>query len=83
MFGDSLTVSGIEVRLFGIDAPEMDSGDGHFARAELEDLISGQEVRCKVRDCDGVSDDISRLGPGRAVKGLLPDEVCPRLDLSA
>jgi len=81
--GDTLTVGRSEVRLFGIDAPEMDSGDGHFARAELEDLISGQEVRCKVRDCDGVSDDISRRGPGRAVKGLLPDEVCPRLDLSA
>ena len=50
--GDTLTVGGSGVRLFGIDAPEMDSGHGHFARAELEDLISGQEVRCKVRDRD-------------------------------
>jgi endonuclease YncB( thermonuclease family) len=50
--GDTLMVGRAEVRLFGIDAPEMSSGHGHFARAELEDLISGQEVRCKVRDRD-------------------------------
>jgi endonuclease YncB( thermonuclease family) len=42
--GDTLTVGPSEVRLFGIDAPEMRSGHGHFVRAELEDLIAGQKV---------------------------------------
>jgi endonuclease YncB( thermonuclease family) len=50
--GATLAIGETEIRLFGIDAPEMSSGHGHFARAALEDLLAGQEVHCFVRDRD-------------------------------
>lgn len=59
--GDSLTVNGIEVRLFGIDAPEGQqkcSRDGRewpcgeAAAGKLRSLVEGQTVTCRVRGRD-------------------------------
>lgn len=53
--GDSLTVNGVRVRLFGIDAPELDQSCqrggqawacGSAATQELSRLVSGKQVRC-------------------------------------
>lgn len=53
--GDSLMVDGVEVRLWGIDAPEAaqtcmagkeTTSCGRLARQRLQALISGQAVRC-------------------------------------
>ncbi len=53
--GDSLTVNGTRVRLFGIDAPELDQSCrrggqewacGSAATAELARLVTGKQVRC-------------------------------------
>lgn len=54
--GDSLTVSGVEVRLFGIDAPEGKQtceregkawACGEAAAQQLRDLVDGKPVYCR------------------------------------
>src|SRR5438093_7248908 len=51
--GDGLKISHWEIRLFGIDAPEMRGGpEGRRSRAALEDLIGSRPV-----DCDGLNFD--------------------------
>ena len=59
--GDSLSVSGISVRLFGIDAPEGKqtcnrSGTawrcGEEAATQLRNLIGGNPIECRGRDID-------------------------------
>jgi endonuclease YncB( thermonuclease family) len=59
--GDSLWVAGTEVRLFGIDAPELAQtcrraeqpwSCGHEAAKALRDAAAGREVTCQPRDRD-------------------------------
>ena len=51
--GDGLKISHWEIRLFGIDAPEMRGGpEGRRTRAALEDLIGDRPV-----DCNGLNFD--------------------------
>lgn len=59
--GDSLSVSGISVRLFGIDAPEGKqtcnrSGTtwrcGEEAATQLRNFIGGNPIDCRGRDID-------------------------------
>lgn len=59
--GDSLSVAGVSVRLFGIDAPELKQSCtrdgapwacGEQAKAELQSLVEGKEVRCDRQTTD-------------------------------
>jgi endonuclease YncB( thermonuclease family) len=59
--GDSIRVAGIEIRLYGIDAPEfrqtcMRAGHpwrcGRAATRFLETLTQGRELRCRPREAD-------------------------------
>lgn len=59
--GDSLSVSGIRVRLFGVDAPELnqncyDNGSavacGEMSKRRLESLIGDSEVTCHRKSTD-------------------------------
>src|SRR5437868_6792190 len=59
--GDSLTVGGREVRLYGIDAPEWDQtckrdgrewACGQVAAKELAKLVTGKDVSCVAADTD-------------------------------
>ena len=51
--GDGLTVGESEIRLFGIDAPEMREGAaGRASRSALEDLVAGGLVACSKVDTD-------------------------------
>lgn len=60
--GDSLIVEGERVRLFAIDAPELDQqcwtadharfACGQRARAALASLIRGRDLRCETQDRD-------------------------------
>lgn len=47
--GDTLMLDGHRIRLWGLDAPEMDVWPwGAWARGFLDDLLSGNKVSCKV-----------------------------------
>ena len=59
--GDTLTVAGQKVRLFGVDAPEMDQmcdskgkiwACGEMARDMLADLVAAGRLSCDVVDTD-------------------------------
>jgi endonuclease YncB( thermonuclease family) len=51
--GDGLKIGEGEIRLFGIDAPEMRGGaEGHRSRTALEKLIADKPVSCEVLDLD-------------------------------
>lgn len=51
--GDGLKIGEHEIRLFGIDAPEMRGGpQGLKSRTAMEDLIAGQPVACDVLNPD-------------------------------
>ncbi|WP_456390314.1 thermonuclease family protein [Profundibacter sp.] len=54
--GDTFTVSGVKIRLFGIDAPEMDQSCkmpdgtdwacGRWSRDEVRRILNGRDLRC-------------------------------------
>ena len=59
--GDSLSVSGLSVRLFGIDAPELKQtcsragtvwNCGEQAKAQLQSLVEGRQVHCVKKTID-------------------------------
>lgn len=59
--GDSLTVSGRQVRLFGMDAPEFDQtcqkdgqswACGEASKEQLSGLVAGQRVECQGQGVD-------------------------------
>lgn len=71
--GDSLSVGGIEVRLFGIDAPEGKqecSRDGQAwpcgeaAAGKLRSLVEGQTVSCRARGRDTYGRAVSVCSAG-------------------
>lgn len=45
--GDSIVVGGKPIRLWGIDAPEMDTRAGSVAKSYLRTVVSGREIRCE------------------------------------
>lgn len=72
--GDSLTLNGTEVRLFGIDAPELnqtcgrDSGEypcGREARDALHALLSGKTITCKSWETDRYGRAVSTCRDGK------------------
>lgn len=71
--GDSLFVAGREVRLAGIDAPELaqtcrregrDWPCGRVARQELAAMVGGAAVRCRVREHDRYGRALARCEAG-------------------
>jgi len=71
--GDSLTVAGLQVRLFGIDAPELDQqcfdggtpvACGEMAKSKLASLIGDAALSClnKTTDAHGRMVAICRIG---------------------
>lgn len=72
--GDTLNLTGVLVRLYGIDAPELKQtcmrGDGRWACGreaadKLAALIDGQTVRCEQRDIDGYGRTVAMCRVGR------------------
>ena len=66
--GDSLEVAtsdgAVEVRLFGIDAPEHDQPYADAARAELAKRVKGKPVRLEVEDHDHYGRTVARVFVG-------------------
>jgi len=50
--GDTLSAGGQAVRLWGIDAPEMDRRAGRKAARHMARLIEGAELTCRIKDVD-------------------------------
>lgn len=51
--GDTIIVRNINVRLFGIDAPEMEDPFGRNAKWAMQQLCYKQEISVHVTDTDG------------------------------
>ncbi len=79
--GDTLELDGRKVRLFGIDAPELDQtcdADGQLwacgaeARAALAQIVAQRRLVCEVRDVDRYGRDVAVCSAGGAdVAGLM------------
>src|SRR5713101_1454767 len=74
--GDSIRVAGIEIRLYGIDAPEfrqicMRAGHpwacGRAATRFLESLAEHRELRCRPREEDRYGLGVAMVRSGQAV----------------
>ncbi len=63
--GDTILVQGIRVRLFGMDAPEMDQQGGPEARRHLLRLIDACSVEIFPRDTDVYGRTVARVFRGR------------------
>ena len=50
--GDTLTAGGQAVRLWGVDAPEMNRVAGRRSAEHLRQLIRGAEITCRIKDVD-------------------------------
>lgn len=71
--GDSITISGKRIRLFGIDAPEFDQvctrgterwSCGQEAANQLSKLVTGREVKCVPTGIDGFDRIVARCSAG-------------------
>jgi endonuclease YncB( thermonuclease family) len=76
--GDSLAVDGTEIRIFGIDAPELHQSCeragrpwpcGEAAKKRMAELAAGRLVRCRVRDVDRYRRLVSECSAGGADLG--------------
>lgn len=77
--GDTLSISGVRIRLFGVDAPEQhqpcyDSNGASWAcgvkaTEELHQLTSGREVACATRGSDKYGRLIAKCAVGGADLG--------------
>lgn len=65
--GDTLTIQNTQVRLFGIDAPELDHPYGKNAKGALLSLCKGHDVRAEIIDQDTHGRTVARcyLADGR------------------
>lgn len=50
--GDTISAGGQAVRLWGIDAPEMDTAAGRRAAGHMRQLVKGAELTCRIKDVD-------------------------------
>lgn len=79
--GDTLDLGGQKVRLFGIDAPELDQvcdrdgrrwACGDAARAALAQIVGGRRVICAVQDIDRYGRNVATcLAGGEDVAALM------------
>ena len=58
--GDSLVIQKTQVRLFGVDAPEMNHPYGKKAKWALVSLCKGQTVRAEITDQDAHGRTVAR-----------------------
>ena len=73
--GDTFTVSGVKIRLFGVDAPEMDQtckmpdgsdwACGRWSRDQVREMLKGQELRCVKRVFDKYGRMVARCYLGK------------------
>ena len=65
--GDTIKIKNTQIRLFGIDAPELNHPYGRNAKWALHKLCKGQDVRAEITDIDHYGRTVARcyLSDGR------------------
>ncbi len=63
--GDTITIKGVRIRLFGIDAPEIDHPFGQKSKWALVQLCKGQKVEAEILENDHFDRTVAKC--------LLPD----------
>ena len=65
--GDTIKIKKTQIRLFGIDAPELNHPYGKKAKWALHSLCKGQSIRAEITDEDGYGRTVARcyLSDGR------------------
>lgn len=65
--GDTIVINKVQIRLFGIDAPEIDHPYGQKAKWALVSLCKGETVRTEVTDVDSYGRTVGKcyLSDGR------------------
>lgn len=65
--GDTIKINKVQIRLFGIDAPELNHPYGQKAKWELVKLCKGKVVRAEITDRDAYGRTVARctLDDGR------------------
>lgn len=58
--GDTITIKRTQIRLFGIDAPEMEHPYGHQAKWALHSLCKGQTIRAEIKERDRYGRTVAR-----------------------
>ena len=58
--GDTIKIKNTQIRLFGIDAPELDHPYGIKAKWALHKLCKGQKVRAEISEQDGYGRTVAR-----------------------
>ncbi len=71
--GDTITIKGVRLRLYGVDAPEMDHPYGKVAKSAMIRLCKGQDVTAEIREEDthGRTVALCRLSDGRDLSAEL------------
>ena len=62
--GDTLRFGRQYVRLWGVDAEEMDEPNGPRARAILKDVVDGRHIKCTVVTIDNYGRSVGRCTVG-------------------
>jgi len=85
--GDTFTVAGVKIRLFGIDAPEMDQNCelrdgsawacGRWSRDEVRRILNGRDLRCVKQVYDKYGRMVARcyLGEQDLARMLVQDGI--------
>ena len=58
--GDTITIKGTQIRLFGIDAPELEHPYGKKAKWALHRLCKGQVIRAEITNVDHYGRTVAR-----------------------
>jgi endonuclease YncB( thermonuclease family) len=58
--GDTIVIKGTQIRLFGIDAPELDHPFGRKAKWTLVSICKGQHVRAEITHHDRYGRTVAR-----------------------
>jgi len=62
--GDTFVMDGVRVRIWGIDAPELNETHGRASKAALERLIAGRRPICRKVDQDRYGRTVARCTVG-------------------
>lgn len=85
--GDTFTIKGVKIRLFGVDAPEMDQtcklpdgsawACGRWSRDEVRRILKGRDLRCVKRVYDKYGRMVARcyLGQQDLARMLVQDGI--------